>query len=46
MLAVMSLANQISTKSLSTIRVGKEAFYRQYEMTLSDAYELYFTGND
>ena len=37
--AVMSLANQISTKSLATIRVGKEAFYRQYEMTLSDAYD-------
>ena len=37
--SVMSLANQISTKSLSTIRVGKEAFYRQYEMTLSDAYD-------
>ena len=36
---VMSLANQISTKSLATIRVGKEAFYRQYEMTLSDAYD-------
>ena len=37
--AVMSLANQISTKSIATIRVGKEAFYRQYEMTLSDAYD-------
>ena len=37
--SVMSLANQISAKSLSTIRVGKEAFYRQYEMTLSDAYD-------
>jgi len=37
--SVMSLANQISTKPLSTIRVGKEAFYRQYEMTLSDAYD-------
>ena len=37
--SVMSLANHISTKSLSTIRVGKEAFYRQYEMTLSDAYD-------
>ena len=37
--SVMSLANQISTKSLSTIRVGKKAFYRQYEMTLFDAYD-------
>ena len=37
--SVMSLANQISTKSLSTIRVGKQAFYRQYEMTLSAAYD-------
>jgi enoyl-CoA hydratase/carnithine racemase len=36
---VMSIANQISTKSLATISVGKEAFYRQYEMTLSDAYD-------
>jgi enoyl-CoA hydratase/carnithine racemase len=36
---VMSLANQISTKSLSAIKVGKEAFYRQYEMNLCDAYD-------
>ena len=35
---VMALANQISTKSLATIKVGKEAFYKQNEMTLSDAY--------
>ena len=35
---IMSLASQISTKSLATIKVGKEAFYRQNEMTLSDAY--------
>ena len=35
---IMSLANQISTKSLATIKVGKEAFYKQNEMTLSDAY--------
>ena len=37
--SVMSLASQISTKSLLTIRAGKEAFYRQYEMNLSDAYD-------
>ena len=35
---VMALANQISTKSLATIKVGKEAFYKQNEMNLSDAY--------
>ena len=37
--SVMSLAKKIATKPLSTVKVGKEAFYRQYEMSLSDAYE-------
>ena len=37
--SVMSLAQKISTKPLSIVRIGKEAFYRQYEMGLSDAYD-------
>ncbi len=36
---VMSLAKKITTKPLSTVKIGKEAFYRQYEMSLSEAYE-------
>jgi len=37
--SVNSLAQKISRKSLMTIKTGKEAFYKQYEMSLSDAYE-------
>ena len=37
--SVNSLAQKISKKSLMTIKTGKEAFYKQYEMSLSDAYE-------
>ena len=37
--AVMSIAKKISMKSLATVKVGKEAFYHQYEMNLSDAYD-------
>ncbi len=37
--SVNSLAKKISKKSLMTIKTGKEAFYKQYEMSLSDAYE-------
>ena len=37
--SVMSLAKKIATKSLSTVKIGKDAFYRQYEMSLSEAYE-------
>ena len=33
------IAQKISKKSLMTIKTGKEAFYKQYEMSLSDAYE-------
>ena len=33
-----SLAIKISAKSLVAVKVGKEAFYNQYEMSLSDAY--------
>jgi enoyl-CoA hydratase/carnithine racemase len=38
-ISVMSLAKKIATKPLSTVRIGKEAFYRQYEMSLTEAYE-------
>ena len=37
--SVNSLAQKISKKSPMTIKTGKEAFYKQYEMSLSDAYE-------
>ena len=35
----MKLAAQIAAKPATTIKIGKEAFYRQLEMPLSDAYE-------
>jgi enoyl-CoA hydratase/carnithine racemase len=35
---VRGLANQIASKSPLTLAIGKEAFYRQLEMTLDDAY--------
>ena len=38
--SVMSIANKIANKPLSTIKIGKDAFYRQTEMSLSDAYEF------
>jgi len=37
--AVMFLAKKISEKSLRVLKIGKEAFYKQLEMNLSDAYE-------
>ena len=37
---VLSIAHKISTKSLTTLKIGKEAFYKQYEMSLSDAYDF------
>ena len=37
--SVMDLAEKISKKSSSVISVGKEAFYKQFEMNLSDAYK-------
>ena len=37
--AAHELALQIGTKSAYTIKVGKEAFYKQIEMSLADAYE-------
>ena len=36
--AVASLAAQIASKSPVTVAIGKEAFYRQAEMGLEDAY--------
>ena len=34
----MMLANRIATKPRATVKTGKEAFYRQLEMPLSEAY--------
>src|SRR6202012_2274734 len=36
---VMTLAQPIATKPVSTVKTGKEAFYKQLEMNLSDAYD-------
>ena len=36
--AVWSLARQIASKSRAVVALGKPAFYRQAEMTLTDAY--------
>jgi len=35
----MALAAQIAAKPRATLRTGKEAFYRQLEMPLAEAYE-------
>tara|TARA_B100001079_G_scaffold269191_1_gene280963 strand:+ start:201 stop:1007 length:807 start_codon:yes stop_codon:yes gene_type:complete len=40
--SVMNLAEKISNKSSKVIKIGKEAFYEQHNLSLSDAYE--FTG--
>ncbi len=37
---VLSIAHKISSKPLATLKIGKEAFYKQYEMSLSDAYDF------
>ena len=37
---VLSLAKKIATKPISVVKIGKEAFYRQHEMSLSAAYEF------
>lgn len=34
-----ALAQQIASKSPKTLRIGKEAFYAQAEMTLAEAYQ-------
>lgn len=36
--AVLDLAGRIASKSAYTIKIGKEAFYRQLEMPLDEAY--------
>ncbi len=36
---VMNLAKKIAQKSSMTVKTGKEAFYKQFEMNLSDAYK-------
>ncbi len=36
----LELARQIAAKSMLTVKLGKEAFYRQREMNLADAYKL------
>ena len=35
----MALAQQIAGKPRTTVKIGKEAFYRQLEMPLNDAYD-------
>ena len=35
----IKLAEKIAAKSTHTVRIGKEAFYRQAEMSLADAYD-------
>jgi len=34
----LKLARQVASKSALTVKIGKEAFYRQLEMNLADAY--------
>jgi len=36
--AAIALAQKVALKSAYTVKLGKEAFYRQAEMTLADAY--------
>ena len=38
--AAIALAQQVALKSAYTIKLGKEAFYRQAEMSLADAYRF------
>lgn len=38
--AAVALAQQVARKSAHTIKIGKEAFYRQAEMNLADAYRF------
>jgi enoyl-CoA hydratase/carnithine racemase len=35
----LKLARKVATKSALTVRIGKEAFYRQRELPLADAYK-------
>ena len=36
----LALARQIASKSMLTVKIGKEAFYKQRELTLAEAYKL------
>jgi enoyl-CoA hydratase/carnithine racemase len=36
--AAIALAEKVALKSAYTVKLGKEAFYRQAEMSLADAY--------
>ena len=36
----LELARQIASKSTLTVKLGKQAFYRQRELSLADAYKL------
>ncbi len=36
--AAFELARKVATKSTATVKIGKQAFYRQAEMSLADAY--------
>jgi enoyl-CoA hydratase/carnithine racemase len=38
--AAIALAQKVAVKSAYTVKLGKEAFYRQAEMTLADAYRF------
>ena len=38
--AAIALAEQVARKSAHTVKLGKEAFYRQAEMNLADAYSF------
>src|ERR1041384_3921693 len=40
----LKLARQIASKSALTVKIGKEAFYRQIEMSLTDAYRYASEG--
>jgi enoyl-CoA hydratase/carnithine racemase len=36
----LELARKVAAKSALTVKIGKEAFYRQRELNLADAYRL------
>jgi enoyl-CoA hydratase/carnithine racemase len=36
--AAFALARKVAAKSTATVKIGKQAFYRQAEMSLTDAY--------
>jgi len=37
---VFGIAEKISSKSMTTLKIGKEAFYKQKEMTIEEAYNF------